>query len=81
MKRVMLALILVMTTGLLAIPPARAAPNSRDAFRRLWERCDQPVQYLVVARSWTWGRPISPVVLGIQLKKRPTLAYRAVNAM
>ena len=36
-------------------PAAASPPFAEDAFQRIWERYDRPVELAFTTRSWTWG--------------------------
>jgi hypothetical protein len=56
---------------LITIQPAWAARDAASAFRHVWERQDKPIDEHVANRSWTWGRLVSPVVLGTAITREP----------
>jgi hypothetical protein len=65
-----LAVVLALVTALLiAAPAALAAPEAVQVFSQLWQRYDEPVDELVAARSWTWGRLVSPIFSGIVVQQ------------
>jgi hypothetical protein len=71
MRRFYLPPLALLVFVLIAATPAMAAPDPRMTFRRLWERTDLAVDQQVVARSWTWGNLVSPVVLGTAIMQEP----------
>jgi hypothetical protein len=71
MKRFSFPLLALLAVGLITVQSALAAPDARVAFRRLWERTDLAVDQQVVARSWTWGNLVSPIISGIAVQQEP----------
>ena len=64
MRRFYTVLLAPIAVVLLTLQPVWAAPSAASVFRRVWERQDLAVDQQVANRSWTWGRLVSPVVLG-----------------
>src|SRR5262245_42377251 len=71
MRRFHLSVLTLIMPLLIAIQPAWAAPDAASAFRRVWERQDKPVDEQRANRSWTWGRLVSPVILGTAITREP----------
>src|SRR4029079_6210893 len=71
MRRFLVSLLALVLLLLTAIQPALAAPDAASAFRRVWERQDKPVDEQRANRSWTWGRLVSPVILGTAITREP----------
>jgi len=69
MRHFQLSLLALLAVVLIAVQPAWAAPESAGIFRRVWERQDVPGDQHVADRSWTWGRLVSPVVLGTAITR------------
>jgi hypothetical protein len=69
MRRFYVSLLALLAAVLLTIQPVWAAPDAASVFRRVWERQDQPVENQVANRSWTWGRLVSPIVLGTAIMR------------
>jgi hypothetical protein len=69
MRRSQLSLLALIAVALITIEPVWAAPEAASVFRRVWERQDKPVEDQVANRSWTWGRLVSPVVLGTAITR------------
>ena len=69
MRRFPISVLALIAVALITIQPAWAAPDAASAFRRVWERQDKPVDQQVANRSWTWGRLVSPVVLGTAITR------------
>ena len=71
MRRFHISVLALIAIVLLTVQPAWAAADAASAFRRVWERQDKPVDQQVAHRSWTWGRLVSPVVLGTAITQEP----------
>jgi hypothetical protein len=69
MRRLHISLLVLVALVLATIQPVWAAPDAAAVFRRVWERQDKPVEDHVANRSWTWGRLVSPVVLGTAITR------------
>ncbi len=54
----LVALLLILTSGGLALQPAaarRAGPSDNDYFHRLWSRTELPIMAGQASRAWIWG--------------------------
>src|SRR5690242_12211494 len=71
MRRILVSLLALVLLLVAAVQPALAAPDAASAFRRVWERQDKAVDEQRANRSWTWGRLVSPVILGTAITREP----------
>jgi len=69
MRRFQISLLALIALVLATSQPAWAAPDAASVFRQVWERQDKPVEEQIANRSWTWGRLVSPVVLGTAITR------------